>query len=157
VERKPSEGHSVAVVAFTTADDAQEALTAVRELGPRQRTGVRDAAVVVRTSTGHVELHQTADVSSGEGAVGGGAAGLVAGLLLGVPVAGALLGIVVGGVWGLRDTGIPDRRLRELGRDLQPGHAVLCVLVETAQLPEVRDALAGYGEVLETAVEPTDP
>ena len=46
-------------------------------------------------------------------------------------------------MFGLRDTGIPDGRLRKLGEDLQPGQALLCVLVdaETRSRARARGAL----------------
>jgi uncharacterized membrane protein len=134
---------------FASPEHAEEALRAVREC----KAEVRDAAVVVRTPAGHLDLHQTEELGAGQGAIAGGAAGLVAGLLLGVPVGGALLGIVTGGGWGLRDTGIPDSELRRLGEDLEPGQAVLCVLVDEDALPGLRKAVGRYGEVL-VATEP---
>jgi uncharacterized membrane protein len=146
----------VALVDFGSSDDADAALADVRKLDTKG-SGIHDAAVVVRTAGGHIELHQTDQLAAGDGAVAGGAAGLVAGLLLGLPVAGAAVGLLGGGSWGLRDTGIPDERLRQLGRELEPGHAVLCVLVEERGLAQVREALAVYGEVLEAGVEPTAP
>jgi uncharacterized membrane protein len=134
---------------FASTEHAEEALRAVRECDAE----VHDAVVVVRTPAGHLDLHQTEELGTGEGAIAGGAAGLIAGLLLGIPVGGALLGIVTGGGWGLRDTGIPDSELRRLGEDLEPGQAVLCVLVDEKGLPELREAVGRYGEVL-VATEP---
>lgn len=138
-------GCFVAVV-FESADAAEEALAAVRQVGAEKDVSVRDAVVVARTERGRIELKQTQGLAAGEGIVGGGAAGLVAGVLLGVPVAGALLGVVGGTVLGLRDTGIPDKRLRKVGEDLEPGQALLCVLVDSGR-DRMHDALAGYGPV----------
>jgi uncharacterized membrane protein len=143
-------------VAFDTAAAAEEGLKAVRSLGGEDGVSVEDAAVVVRMGDGRLELHQTQELAAGEGAVAGGSVGLVAGLLLGGPVGGALVGIVAGGGWGLRDTGIPDDRLRQLGEKLEPGHAVLCVLVADG-LPHVREGLARYGEALEAELSPPAP
>jgi uncharacterized membrane protein len=134
-------------VAFDTAADAEAALPTVRALDHEQDLSVRDAAVVICTESGRIELQQTKEVAAGEAIVGGGTAGLVAGLLLGMPVGGALLGLAGGTLFGLRDTGIPDDRLRELGRDLQPGHAVLCVLVDAGGIDRTRAALSRYGTV----------
>ena len=111
------------------------------------KTGVVDAAVVTRLESGRVELHQTQQVAAGEGVVAGGTVGFVAGMLLGGPVGGALLGMVGGGIWGARDTGVPDGRLRELGKSLAPGGALLCALVRADDAAAARDALAPYGEV----------
>jgi len=68
-------------------------------------------------------------------------------MLLGGPIGGALLGMLGGGVFGARDTGVPDARLQELGRSLPPDGALLCVLVATEDVAAVRDALEPYGEV----------
>jgi uncharacterized membrane protein len=135
---------SFIAVPFGDAAAAEEALSFVRDLD--ESVKVRDAAVVVRTDEGRIELQQTRELAAGEGLVAGGAVGLVAGVLLGLPVGGALLGLLGGAGFGLRDTGIPDPRLRRLGQDLEPGHAVLCVLVDDDGIPRARTALARYGE-----------
>jgi uncharacterized membrane protein len=132
-------------VAFDTVAAAESALTAVRELD----LATRDAAVVVRTEAGRIELEQAHEMAAGETLVGGGTVGLVAGLLLGLPVGGALLGLAGGLLYGIRDRGLPDNRLRALGEDLEPGHAVLCVLVDAEGMPQAREALGRYGAVFE--------
>lgn len=128
-------------VSYDTLARAEEALATVEGLDPV------DAAIVVRDPGGRVQLHQTRDTSAGEGAVAGGTAGLLAGLLLAVPVAGALAGLAAVGVLAARDTGIPDERLRALGRELEADQAVLCVLVEPAALAALTSALAPLGGV----------
>jgi uncharacterized membrane protein len=79
--------------------------------------------------------------------VAGGTVGFIAGMLLGGPIGGALLGMLGGGVWGARDTGVPDERLREMGASLKPGEALLCALVASDDVAAVREALRSYGEV----------
>jgi uncharacterized membrane protein len=106
-----------------------------------------DAALVTRSESGRVELHQTHQVAAGEGVVAGGTVGFVAGMLLGGPVGGALLGMLGGGIWGARDTGVPDERLRELGESLAPEGALLCALVKADDAEAASEALAPYGEV----------
>jgi uncharacterized membrane protein len=131
--------------------DAEQALAAVVKLGEDGAVSLHDAAIVVKDPAGHVQLHQTAGVAVGEGVVAGGTVGLLAGLLFGIPVGAALAGMLAGGGWGARDTGIPDVRLRTLGRDLDLSHAVLCALVDPGQGTRVRSEVAGYGgEVLDT-------
>jgi uncharacterized membrane protein len=141
---------SFVAVAFESAAAAEDALPTVRELNAEPDVSVRDTVVVVRTERGRIELEQTRGIAEGEAAVGAGSAGLVAGLLLGLPVGGALVGLAGGALLGLRDTGIPDSRLRELGQELQPGHAVLCVLVDAGVgLQRVRETLGRYGTVVD--------
>ena len=115
---------------------------------------VRDAAVVARTESGRIELLQTREIAPGEGVIGGGTVGLVAGVLLGLPVGGALLGLASGALFGMRDTGIPDSRLRKLGAALQPGQAVLCVLVDADGIKPTREALGCYGAVFDVELSP---
>jgi uncharacterized membrane protein len=126
-----------------------EALTTVRALHAEQHVSVRDAAVVTRTELGRIELQQTKQIAPGESIVGGGTAGLVVGLLLGLPVGGAIVGLVGGALFGMRDTGIPNKRLRQLGEDLQPGQAMLCVLVNADAVARTREALHHYGTAFE--------
>jgi uncharacterized membrane protein len=148
----PAPEASFLAVVFETEAAAEAALDAVRDLKAEPDVSVQDAAVVICTDDGRIELQQTREFAAGEALVGGGATGLVAGLLFGLPVGGALLGLATGAAFGLRDTGIPDSRLRKLGDDLRPGQAVLCVLVDTAGVGHARAALGGYGEVFEVAL-----
>jgi uncharacterized membrane protein len=144
----PATATSFIAVRFPSAAEAEAALGSLRELDVH----ARDAAVVVRTATGHIELQQAHELAAGEALVSGGSAGLVAGLLLGLPVGGALLGLAGGLAYGLRDRGLPDRRMRELGEDLEPGHALACVLVDEEGSAAARDALSRYGAVFDVKV-----
>jgi uncharacterized membrane protein len=101
-----------------------------------------------------VELRQAHQVAAGEGVVAGGTVGFVAGMLLGGPIGSALLGMLGGGVWGARDTGLPDARLRELGESVAPGGALLCVLVRAGDAAAAREALEAYGEVADADAPP---
>ena len=104
--------HLAIVARCADTETAEHALAALRAFEPE------DAAIVVRSGTGRLELHQTHQLAAGEGIVAGGAVGLVAGLLLGGPVFGAFVGMSGGGAFGARDTGLDDDRLRELGESL---------------------------------------
>jgi uncharacterized membrane protein len=131
------------VVSCASVAGAEDALAELHTLGTKDR----DAVVVSSSPKGRIQLKQTHQVAAGEGVVAGGTVGFIAGMLVGGPVGGALLGMLGGGVWGARDTGVPDERLRELGRSLTPGRALLCVLVDSADAPAAREALQAYGEV----------
>ena len=131
------------VVSCSSLAAAEEALAQLHKLGTKDR----DVVIVSSSPKGRIQLKQTHQVAPGEGVVAGGTVGFIAGMLLGGPVGGALLGMLGGGVWGARDTGVPDARLRELGRSLTPGRALVCVLVDSSDAPAVREALEAYGEV----------
>jgi uncharacterized membrane protein len=141
----PRTASTFLAVHCATPAGAEEALSAVHGLGK----AIEDAAVVIRTADGRVELRQTREVAAGEGIVAGGTAGMVAGLLLGGPIGGALLGMLGGGIYGAIDTGIPNERMQELGKKLSPGSALLCALVRSDAADRARELLAGYGEVAE--------
>ncbi len=143
---------SFLALAFETVSAAENALSTVRDMDGEQDVSVRDVALVLRTETGRIELQQTRQIAAGESIVSGGSAALVAGLLLGVPVGAALVGLAGGALFGLRDTGIPDDRMRKLGADLQPGQAVLCVLVDIEGVERMRETLGRYGTVFEVAL-----
>ncbi|HTR32269.1 MAG TPA: DUF1269 domain-containing protein [Gaiellaceae bacterium] len=132
--------HVVAVVC-ASQEQADEALAAAETLKPA------DAVLVRRTPDGRIDLHQTRQKSVGEGAITGGTVGLLAGLLFGVPVGVSLAGLLGGGIFGARDTGIKDARLRELGERLEVGEAMVCVLVADDARAATCEALGAYGAV----------
>jgi uncharacterized membrane protein len=136
---------SFAVAAFPTKEEAERALDALDELVRAKAVELEDAAIVVKTDAEKVELHQRKGLSVGGGAVGGGTIGLVAGLVLGFPIAGALLGLAAGGGIGALDRGIDDGRMKELGRKLDPGQAALCVLVGKVDWALLRERLGPLG------------
>jgi uncharacterized membrane protein len=127
-------------IAYPDLGAAQLALAAAEKLEPR------DAVIVFRGPDGHVQQQQTRQTSIGEGAVAGGTVGLLVGLLVGLPIAAAVAGLAAGGGFGIRDTGIPDQRLRALGESLDADHAVLCVLAD--DVPALTEALAPFGGVV---------
>lgn len=145
----PSPATTFVAVVLERDHAPEDALATVRVLDAEKDVSVRDAVVVERTELGRIELQQTRQIAPGESIVGGGTAGLVAGLLLGLPVGGALVGLAGGALFGMRDTGIPNKRLRKLGEDLQPGQAVLCVLVNADAVARTREALQHYGTAFE--------
>lgn len=151
----PSAATSFVAVVFESAAAAEDALRAVRDTS--DDLSIQDAAVVVRTERGRIEVQQTRQIAPAEALTGGGTVGLVAGVLLGLPVGGALLGLAAGTVLGLRDTGIPDSRLRQLGEDLRSGQALLCVLVDAGAVAGGREALGRYGRVFEVELSADSP
>lgn len=123
---------------------AEAKLKAVLEARAEQGVEVADAAVVRRDEHNKLKIHETEDLTGGRGAAVGGLLGGVIGLLAGPGgvVMGATVGALVGGATArVFDTGIPHRRLEEIGNALTPGKAALVVLTE-----------AGYVAFLETVV-----
>ena len=91
-----------------------------------------DAAVVDRSKRGRIVVHQTHD----KGALKGGAKGVGVGVIVGAIVlgpAGAVVGGAAGGVLnGIRnrihDSGIDDKFMREVSKEIEKGRSALFVL-----------------------------
>lgn len=123
----------VVALAFRDPLMAQEALLAAMRLRAKGRLGLADAAIVGKAG-GKVRIQQTKDLDAAQGASGGLWLGVLAGLFVpgGVLVGGAL-GAALGGLWAkLRDIGISDDRMKELGDALPEDQAALFMLVTDA-------------------------
>jgi uncharacterized membrane protein len=150
--RKP---RSFVASALPNLEAAEVALEALEKLAVEGALELADAAVVVKTDAGRVELHQRHELSPGEGAVSGGVAGALAGLLLGFPLALPAAGIAIGAGLGAFDRGIDDSRMRRLGAELETGHAALCALVGKADWSLVRERMKPLvGELLVAELTP---
>lgn len=122
---------SLLAVEFDDPLKAQEALLASLRLAKRHAIHLDDAAIVTKEPSGRIRIHQTKDTSAGQGAAAGGWIGMLAGLLFMAPLVGAALGAAVGGIWAkLRDIGISDKQMREMGEQMVNGHAALFLLFE---------------------------
>lgn len=110
---------------------AQEALLAAMRLQARGHLDLDDAAIVHKAEGGRVRVVQTKDVSTGQGAISGSWWGLLAGLFIPVgPLIGAALGAAVGGIFAkMRDIGIDDAQMRQMGEQLREGESALFLLI----------------------------
>ncbi len=133
---------------------AQEALLAALRLHQREAIRIEDAAIVAKDGAGRIRIHQTREVGAGQGAMVGTWLGMFAGLLFMVPLAGAALGAAIGGIWGkLRDIGISDREMKEMGEGLAAGSAALFLLFEPlATTILVREMRRFNGRVLRSTL-----
>lgn len=110
---------------------AQEALIATMRLVGRKHLDLEDAAIVTKVGT-RVRITQTRDVTPKTGAMSGAWLGILAGLFLGPggPLIGGALGAAAGGLFGkLRDHGIDDDQMRQMGEELADGESALFLLV----------------------------
>lgn len=136
---------------------AQECLIAALRLQKRGSITIDDAAIVTNEE-GKVRIHQTKDMNTGQGAATGGWFGALAGLLFLQPLIGAALGAAIGGMWAkLRDIGIDDDQMRQMGESLGNGEGALFLLLEEAYPTHIARELQRFdGMVLYSTFEGTD-
>src|SRR5665811_2037303 len=110
---------------------AQEMLVAFARLVKQGAVEMEDAAIVLKDTDGKIRLQQTRDVMAGQGAASGGWVGALVGII-GGPVgilAGGALGAAAGGLFAkLRDYGIDDDEMKDMGEKLSRGEGALFVL-----------------------------
>lgn len=99
---------------------------------------IEDAAIVDKDDKGRIRLVQSKDVNPAEGATSGGLYGSLIGII-GGPVgmiAGGALGAAAGGLWGkLRDIGIDDDHMKDMGERINPGENLLFLLLHDVNRP----------------------
>jgi uncharacterized membrane protein len=139
-----AKAHLIAV-RYSSGELAEQAAAELPALEREHALVVKDAAVALKHDDERIELRQTRELALGEGAVAGGAIGLLLGIPLGIPVAAALLGIAGGGGLSGLDRGISDQRMRETASALRPGEAVLFLLAADVDWSRVQPRLAPYG------------
>ncbi|MEV4139085.1 DUF1269 domain-containing protein [Dactylosporangium sp. NPDC049742] len=125
--------------------DIPTAKTAREKLVGMQRQGLitlRDAAVVEVNAGGKVKVHQAAS-ATGIGAAGGAMWGGLIGLLFFAPFLGMAVGAGAGALAGKStDVGVDDKFMKDLAGTLQPGSAVLFLLVDQITLDKVVQEMA---------------
>lgn len=136
------------------AEDVRQRLFAMQK---EYLLELSDAVIAVKTPDGHVKLNQLFNTTAA-GAVSGAFWGLLVGVLFMMPVVGAALGAAWGSLAGaLSDYGINDRFMKDLSESLQPGNAVLFVLIRKMTTDKVLDHLKGAGgTVLRTSLDHTN-
>jgi len=151
----PEERFRLLAVEFDDPFRAQEALIASLRLQKRKSIRLDDAAIVTKDERGKIRIHQTKDVGPGKGAAAGGWVGMLAGWLFMAPLVGAVLGAAIGGIWAkLRDIGISDKQMMEMGEEIVPGSAALFLLLDpVAPTTLVREMRRFEGRVLYTDLE----
>ncbi len=128
-------------------DDLGTAMRVREEVMGLQKQHLIDLAdaVVVENKDGKIKLHQ-AQSTAAAGAAGGALGGGVIGLLFLSPLLGMAIGAGFGALGGsMADIGVEDNFMREVGQQLEPGHAALFLLVRDMTEDKVIPQLAPYG------------
>ena len=134
--------HEMIVVAFENENDADQVLNSLKGMESMDIVDLKNAAVIVRDSSGEVKIKETSDFDTKQGALGGAAAGAVLGLLGGGFIRGALLGAAGGAAAGkFIDLGLDDDFLKAVGDKLGPNSSAIVALVDFEQVDQAMQEL----------------
>jgi uncharacterized membrane protein len=139
---------TLVVIDYENEAKAEEVRRTLLQMQKEYLIDLEDAVVVVRDAKGNVKLHQLYDLTAA-GAAHGGFWGALLGLLFLNPLFGFAIGATAGAISGaLKDVGIDDGFMRNLGETLKPGTAALCVLIRQMTPDKVIEELQKFGGTL---------
>lgn len=143
-------------VVFPNEEKAEEVRAKLLEMQKDYLIELGDAVVAVKRENGRVKLNQLFSTTAA-GAAGGSFWGLLVGLLFLNPLLGVAAGAGAGAAAGaLTDVGVNDRFMKDITEKVQPGNAVLFVLVKKVTGDKVLKELEGVGgEILQTSLDHT--
>jgi uncharacterized membrane protein len=142
------EGSKLLVISFDDPLKAQEfMLTAVR-LQKDQDLQLHDAVFVRRDADGTSHVTETTDLTTGRGAFGAGAWGLLIGTLFAGPLGGLVVGAASAGGGALYakliDRGIKDETVDELRQAVPPGRTAIALLVSHLSVADLQRELVRF-------------
>lgn len=113
-----------------------------------------DAVVAVKKDDGKIKLNQIFSTTAA-GAAAGSFWGLLVGVVFMMPILGVAVGAASGALGGaLQDFGINDKFMKDASEAIQPGNAVLFLLVRKMTTDKVLADLQGVGgTVLQTSLD----
>jgi uncharacterized membrane protein len=136
---------TLVVIGYENELKAEEVRIALLKMQKEYLIDLADAVVVVRDEKGKVRLRQLYNLTAA-GAVSGGFWGALIGLIFLNPLFGLAIGTAAGAISGsLRDVGIDDNFMRQLGQTLCPGKAALCVLIRQMTPDKVIEEIQKFG------------
>ena len=139
---------TLVVIDYESEAKAEEVRQALLKMQKAYLVDLADAVVVVRDGQGKVKLRQLYNTAAA-GAASGGFWGALLGLLFLNPLFGFAIGAAAGAISGaLRDVGIDDIFMKQLGETLKPGTAALCVLIRQMTPDKVIEELQRFGGTL---------
>jgi uncharacterized membrane protein len=144
-------------VVFPSEAKAEEVRQKILSMQKDYLIEIGDAAIAIKAEGGKVKLNQLMNMTAA-GAAGGSFWGLLVGVLFLNPLLGVAAGAASGALAGaLTDIGVNDKFMKELATDdLQPGEAVLFVLVKKVTGDKVLAELKGIGgRILQTSLDHT--
>jgi len=149
--------HEMIVIAFENETDADQVLESLKGLQAMDIVDLKNAAVIIRDSSGVVKIKETSDFDTKQGALGGAAAGAVLGLLGGGLLKGAILGAAGGAAAGkFIDLGLDDDFLKSVGDSLGSNSSAIVALVDFEQVDRAMEELDKFerGRILRHTLSP---
>lgn len=143
------------VIIYDTEQKASEVLAKLKIAKIKHTIDLEDAVVVTKSKKGKTKIHQTADTSTaGKTAVKGSILGLLVGIIFMVPVFGLLFGAGLGALFSrIKDLGLDDDFVKQIGKSLQPEHSAIFLLVRKADPQKALEILAPFeGTVYQTSL-----
>lgn len=143
-------------IVYPTEAKADEVRQRLFELQKEYLIKVGDAVIATRNDGGKIKLNQMVNTTAA-GAASGSFWGLLIGVLFLNPLLGAAVGAASGALSGaLTDVGINDAFMKGLAANLEPGNAVLFVLIQEMTADKVLKEISGHGGVvLKTSLDET--
>ncbi len=142
-------------IVFESEEKAEEVRNKILSMTKEYLIDIGDACIAVKTSDGKVKLNQLMNMTAA-GAAGGSFWGLLIGVLFLNPLVGVAAGAAGGAIAGaLTDVGVNDRFMKGLAAaDIQPGEAILFVLVKKVTGDKVLEGIKGVGgRILQTSLD----
>lgn len=145
------------VLKFADETTAQQVSRTLKDLQDRRLIKVDDAAIVTLRPDGKPKVQQMHNLV-GAGALGGAFWGMLIGLLFLMPLLGAAVGAASGAIAGkMRDIGIDDNFIKQVGSSIQPGESALFLLVSEAVADKVIPELKPYKfQLIQTSLSKED-
>ncbi len=117
----------VFVAAFGNEDEADAAVKDFKAMDREGTIELIDAAAIVHGTDGKVHFKETADPSGKKW---------------------AKRGAIAGGIWGkVRDKGISDDELRQIGETIPPGSSAIIAVAEDRMLERLERGIEGYQKI----------
>jgi uncharacterized membrane protein len=134
----------ILVITFEDQIQAPNVLRSLKNLEAQGMLELKDAAVIVKSEEGKVEVKNMVESGVKIGAVSGGALGLLIGGLL-FPIAGLALGIAGGALIGKTfQTGVDKGFIKEVKEGLPPGGSAILFIVGSEHVGVLIAALEPY-------------
>jgi uncharacterized membrane protein len=139
---------TLVVIDYESEVKAEEVRLALLKMQRDYLIDLEDAVVVVRDENGKVKLRQLYNLTVA-GMASGGFWGALIGLIFLNPLFGFAIGAAAGAISGaLRDVGIDDNFMKQLGQTLKPGTAALFVLIRRMTPDKVLEEIQKFGGTL---------